>query len=286
MICPICGSNNTKKRGFAFANGGKKQRYFCHAHSGSFLEGQVVEDSFPSVLLVDIETLPIVAYTWSGYDTVINPVQIIKDWCVVGWAAQWLGDDKIVSEFLTPKEAKSRNDKKIVSKLWKMFDEADSVIAHNGIRFDFKKLNTRWWYHGLPQPSSYKMIDTLEIARRTLGMTFNSLDYLGEYLGLGKKLHTDFELWRRCSDGSPEALQEMREYNENDVDLLRKVYLKLRGWTNNHPDFRAFSRVKGVCPRCFSPIEYIGLYTAKKNQYKEFRCTGCGGVGHDTNPIR
>lgn len=286
MICPKCGSLNVKKCGWTFLNKGKdkKQRYYCHDHKGKFLEDETTEDNFPRVLSMDIETLPGKAYFWEVFNVNISHTQVIQDWAVCCWSAKWYDDDRVISDCVTPKEAIDHNDKRICQSMWALFDKADVIIAQNGKRFDIPKLNTRWWKHRIPQPSSYKIIDTLLAAKQAFGMTFNSLDYLAQYLEIGKKLKTDFSLWRACDNGDKDALERMREYNEHDVILLEDVYTKMRGWIPNHPDFRVYGAVQGVCPRCFGAIEKIGLYTAAKRQYREYRCQSCGGVHHSTVP--
>jgi hypothetical protein len=188
----------------------------------------------------------------------------------------------MITDCLTPSEAVKRNDKRICQSLWKLFDDADIVIAQNGRKFDIPKMNTRWWKHKLTPPSSYKIIDTLDAARRAFGMTYNSLDYLGTYLGIGSKKKTEFQLWTDCDKGDKQSLDYMQEYNENDVTLLENVYLNMRGWIPNHPKFTTYEKVKDVCPVCFGDIKNIGLYTANVRQYKEFRCQQCGAVFHNT----
>ncbi len=241
------------------------------------------DDLYPAVLTFDIETLPIVAYTWDVWGVNINKEQIIKDWCVLSWSAKWVNSDVIVSDCLTPKEALKRDDKRIVTSIWKLLDEAEVVIVQNGRRFDVPKLNTRFWKYQMPHNSSFKIIDTLDSAKRSFGMTFNSLDYLGEYLGAGRKLKTDLSLWIRCDNGDQDALDTMKTYNENDVILLESVYHKMRAFITNHPKLTTYEKAVGVCPVCFSRnYSDIGLYTAVIRQYLEFRCKDCGSVWHST----
>jgi predicted PolB exonuclease-like 3'-5' exonuclease len=241
------------------------------------------EDLFPAVLVLDIETLPIKAYAWDVWNTNIGRNQIIEDWCVLSWSAKWLNDDRMISDCLTPKEALKRDDKRIVKSVWKLLEEAEVIIVQNGRRFDVPKLNTRFWKHRIPHNSSFKIIDTLDSAKKSFGMTFNSLDYLGEYLGAGRKLKTDFELWALCDNGDKEALETMQTYNENDVILLERVYLTMRAWITNHPRLTTYEKVIGVCPVCFSRnFTDIGVYTAVVRQYLEFRCTDCGAIWHNT----
>jgi transposase-like protein len=284
MICPNCNSTHVSHRGIRR----NKQRYQCQ-QCYKYFNGEVlykeIKENFPAVLLMDIETLPAVVYVWDTniYNVSINKEQIIKDWAILCWSAKWLEDDRMISACLTPNEIETRNDKRICEAMWQLFDDADVIIAQNGKKFDIPKFNTRWWKHQLPQPSSYRIIDTLEAARKVFSMTWNSLDYLGEYLGLGRKLRTEFKLWRECDDGDKKALERMQEYNQTDVILLEDIYLKMRGWIPNHPKFTMYEKVIGVCPVCFSPnIKNIGFYQAPVKQYKEFRCEHCHAIWHNT----
>jgi transposase-like protein len=283
MNCPSCGSDSIKKNGFSLSLIAPKQRYKCLECGRRFTDDDLDEDRFPAVLLMDIETLPIKAYVWDVWGVDVRKEQIIEDWCVLCWSAKWLDDDRMITDCVTPAEAAKRNDKRVCQSMWRLFDDADVIIAQNGKKFDVPKLNTRWWKHNISRPSSYKIIDTLDAARRTFGMTYNSLDYLATYLGIGRKIKTDFELWANCDRGDKDALEKMQEYNENDVTLLENVYLKMRGWIPNHPNFTAYDKVKDVCPVCFdSNIKNIGLYTATVRQYKEWRCGKCGSLWHST----
>ena len=282
MICPNCGSERTKKAGFSFKLNGTRQRFKCHECQKDFYEGDVKEE-FPACLVMDIETLPIKAYTWGPWQQDIHKEQIIADWSVLCWSAKWLDDPRMITDCLTQKEALARDDRRICQSMWKLLDDSDVVIAQNGRRFDLPKLNTRFWKWKLGQPSSYKIIDTLDAAKRTFGMTYNSLDYLGEYLGAGRKLKTDFQLWIDCDHGNKDALARMSEYNQQDVILLEEVYLKMRGWIPNHPKFTTYAKIIGVCPVCMNDdIKNIGLYTANVKQYQEFRCGKCGSIWHNT----
>jgi transposase-like protein len=286
MNCPNCGSERVKKHGFNFGVSGAKQRYKCNECGRKFSEMET-QESFPAVLVMDIETLPMIGYIWSPWQQDVRKEQLIKDWCILSWAAKWLDDPRMMCDCLTPKEVVSRNDHRIVKSMWALMDDADVIIAQNGKKFDIPKLNTRFWKYQMPQPSSYKVIDTLDAARRAFGVTYNSLDYLGEYLGAGRKLKTEFQLWVDCDGGDRVALGKMREYNERDVTLLEDVYLKMRGWVPNHPKFQIYDKIIGVCPVCLDPnTKEIGLYTASVRQYPEYRCSHCGAIWHDTKAIK
>jgi transposase-like protein len=286
MQCPNCSSSDVVKKGWAFNVGGKRQRYKCNNCRRKFSEADaaVVESEMPAVLTIDIETLPILGYAWAAYDT--NLIRVKEDWCCACWGAKWWGDERVVSDVMTVKETETRNDERICRTLWRLFDEADVIIGQNIKKFDFKKMNTRWWYWGMGPPSSSKVIDTLETAHRAFSMTFNNLDYLANYRGIGKKKETGgFDLWDDFMAGDKEAREHMVEYCVHDVELDEKVYDSMKPWVYNHPKLTAYNKVIGVCPVCFGEnYTNIGFYQAPVQKYAEFRCSDCLSVWHSTRP--
>jgi transposase-like protein len=286
MHCPKCGNNHVERRGTR----GNKQTYQCRNCYKYFREEVERENKFgdewPSILSFDVETIPLIAYAWGPYDQNINPEQLIKDWCLLAFSGKWMDDEKIVSEVLTPKEAVERDDERLVKLCWKMMDQADVVIAHNGRDFDIKKLNTRYLNHGLGPTTPFKLVDTLLAARSAFGLTYNKLDYIAQYLGTQRKRETDFQLWIDCDHGDKEALARMQEYNECDVEVLEQIYLKIRAYIPNHPKLSSYNKVQGKCPVCLSNYEDDGIYQAPIQQYKQYRCLNCRTVFHSTKPIR
>jgi len=175
----------------------------------------------------------------------------------------------------------SENDLLLATELWKLLDEADVVIAHNGDQFDIKKTNARFAFYNLPPPSPYKTIDTLKVARRYFNFTSNKLDDLGNYLGYGRKLvHTGFNLWKGCMTGDPKAWKKMIDYNKRDVVLLEKIYLHFRPWIQNHPNTAILSDKSG-CPNCSSTqIQKRGLGITKSGTYQRLQCMSCKAWSH------
>ena len=45
-----------------------------------------------NILLLDIETSPVVAWVWGLRDQNVGLNMIKEDWYVLSWAAKWLGD--------------------------------------------------------------------------------------------------------------------------------------------------------------------------------------------------
>lgn len=265
-------------------------RHTARTHPKCFKEGKpvIVEEKKPSrVLILDIETLPLVLYSWGNWPEYPSYKNVIKDFCILSWSAKWLYDDKIMSEILTPREARSRDDSRISKLLWNLLDKADVVVAHNGKRFDIRKINTRFFKHGMPQPSSYRLIDTYMAAKNSFGMSFNGQNYIAKFIGSREKLDTEYELWIACDMGEASALDYMREYNEGDVRGLEEIYIRMRSWIPNHPNLTLSENVKDACPVCLSRnyLE-IGVFPSKTHRYKEYRCSDCESIWHDSKSIK
>lgn len=249
-----------------------------------FLKGEEGIPTLPKVLLFDIETSPLQAFIFqkSVWKANVGSEQVISEWFMLTWSAKWLFGDQIMSDRLTGKEAKNEDDGRIVKSLWKLLDEADIIIAHNGDSFDVPNMNTRFIVHGLPPTSPYQTIDTMLVARKQFGFTHNSLNGLAKVFGFEEKLDTDFDLWKRCVAGDDEALEYMQKYNNGDVDTLEDIYLKLRPWIKGHPNLGLYvESEEEVCPNCGSsevsiiPNKFSYTMTSK---FPLFRCK-CGAYG-------
>jgi RNase P subunit RPR2 len=258
-----------------------KQRYQCKKCKRYFYGDESKELS--NVFLFDIETLPLHVYSWGIHKQFLNYDNVIKDWCILSFVAKPLFSSKVTSKVLTPKEAVNRDDKRIVNDLWSLFNNADILIAHNGSRFDVPKMNARFLFHGLPPPAPYKVIDTCTAAQRAFNFTSNKLDYLAKHLGLNPKIHTDFDLWKSCDVGDPDALKQMETYNVQDVFTLEDVYVQLRPWIPKHPNMSLYVTTDGeVCPHCLSEDldwEDKSFYYTQANRFEYFRCNHCGAIG-------
>lgn len=233
------------------------------------------------ILIFDLETAPLRAFIWSKWQNGVQDSQIISDWFILTFSAKWLFDDKIISERLTGKEALASDDSRIVKKLWNLMDEADIVIAHNLMKFDRKKANTRFFKHDLKLPSPVQYIDTLLHARRQFAITSNKLDYISQnFLGIEGKMETPKGLWEKAMNGDDDALDTMRIYCDQDVRVLEDVYLLLRPYIQPHPNMGLFIEDSvSCCPSCGSEeLSFIGEYATYVNTYDALRCNECGSI--------
>lgn len=230
------------------------------------------------ILLLDIETAPSLGWVWEKYDT--NVIDFKSDWYILSYGYKWLGENKVHVVGLVdfPGYDKDReNDKKLMNTLWELLDEADVVIAHNGDKFDLKKINTRFLTHGLRPPTPYKTVDTLKIARSNFAFDSNKLDDLGRYLGVGRKIpNTGFHLWKGCMVGDREAWRQMKQYNGHDVELLEKVYNIVYPWDKKHPAVNMGER--DTCPKCGSrDVQRRGFNFTILSKAQRYQCQNCYG---------
>ena len=234
------------------------------------------------VVILDIETLPIEAFVWDTWKTNVYPSQVVKDWVMLSWAAKDLMRDEVRSDVLTSKEAKKRDDKRIVKGLWEEFNQASILIGHNICDFDVPKSNTRFLFHGLKPPAPYRTVDTLKILRYNFRFTYNKLDEINMTLGLTPKMGNDgFPLWAACSQGDKESLQTMSDYNRQDVLSEEELFLAVRGWDNRSPNFGLFfDDAKKHCKNCGSEsLSLLGKnYTTPLGEYQSMRCDDCGAI--------
>lgn len=269
---------------------------FCRLHKKEYTDSwrravsKVVNEKAQNntsakILLIDIETAPALSYVWGAWNQ--NPgtnlAMVQDDWFMLTWSAKWLFDKKVLSDKLTSEEAIQQDDSRIANSIWKLLDEADIVIAHNAIKFDIKRLNTRFLKAGYNPPMPYQIIDTYVHAKKSFALFSNKLDFIAkDFLGLeGKIKHSGFELWESCMKGDTEALLEMEEYNIQDVRILEDVYLELRPWIKPHPNIGLFvgKEVK-CCATCGSEdLEWGSNYVTYANTYQACRCNSCGAVG-------
>lgn len=235
------------------------------------------------VLIFDVETAPITAYTWGLFDQTVSVNQIKTDWHLLAWAAKWLGAKQVFYE--DQRKAKDiTNDKAILRGLWSLLDAADIVITQNGKNFDQKKVNARFIHHGMKPPSSFKHIDTLQIAKRHFGFTSNKLAYMTgklctKYKKLDHKEFPGFELWQECLKGNLKAWRSMERYNKHDVLSLEELYTKLIPWDNTVNFNLYHNEGPQLCVCGYDSWKSNGFFYSAAGKYQRYRCKKCGAEG-------
>lgn len=245
------------------------------------IQVRATRSNLPKILIMDIETAPLKGYVWKLWKEDVGFDRLISDWFMLTWSAKWLFGSEVKSMRLTGEEVLAENDSRIVKELWKLIDEADIVITHNGDQFDLPKMNARFIVNKLQPVSPYKSIDTKKIASKQFGFSSNKLDALALQFGFEKKHETSFNLWRKCMEGDEKSLEYMENYNIHDVELLEEVYLKLRPWIQGHPNIGLYMELNSsVCTNCGSnDLTYTGkYYYTTTGKFETYRCK-CGALG-------
>lgn len=191
-------------------------------------------------------------------------------------------------------ENRTEDDSKIVSQIAYHIADANFIIAHNGRKFDIPLIKARALVNGLKPFPPFKVIDTLDIAKKEFRFNRNTLDNLAKELKvkhtkLTKRKFNGFSLWQECLKQNDEAWQEMREYNELDVIVLEEVYLKLRGWSSVHPAITTATTTedsKKRCPRCSGMVIRAGFYFTNKGKYQRYRCLECGSWSSESTMLK
>lgn len=240
------------------------------------------ENKSPKILLIDIETAPIMAFCWGLWQNDVALNQIHRDWFILSWSAKWLDTpDKDIMYMDSRKSKNIEDDKALLQGVWKLLDKADVVIGQNSKSFDIKKLNARFIQQGFKPPSSYKQIDTLELAKKHFGFTSNKLEYLSDrlcskYKKLKHEKFPGFAMWAECLKGNQEAWREMERYNKIDVLALQELYHKLEPWANT-VNFNLYTEdVVNKCSCGSENMQKYGFAYTGTSKFQRYQCVKCG----------
>src|SRR5512139_461679 len=242
----------------------------------------------PKILLVDIETQPDLVYTWGVYEQ--NAIAVKENWQMLSFSAEWLHSGKVTTKGLCDYKGykPGGTDYDLAIDLWRLLDEADIVVAHNGADFDIKCIKARFIAHGLKPPAPYRVVDTKKELKKVSRFSSNKLDWICKQLDLGKKIeHEGWELWLKCMGGDRAAWARMKKYNRHDVVLLKKLYGVLAPWITQ-PNAGTYSDVP-VCPNpnCGSDqLQLRGFARNKTRIYQRFQCRKCGTWGRAAHSER
>ena len=230
------------------------------------------------ITLLDIETFPNLVYTWGLFKQNVGINQIVRDWSMASMAWKYLGERRVS---YADCRTNPNDDSELMAQIWEVLNDADIIVGQNSNHFDLRKINARLIELGYPPPSPYRTIDTKVAAQKVAMFTSNKLEWLAKHLSEQEKddhgKYPGFVLWSECFAGNPDAWEEMRKYNMQDVRTLEDVYLKLRPWMTDHPNI--VTGQDGVeCPKCGSEnLERRGYARTNFGLYPRFHCKDCGG---------
>jgi DNA polymerase elongation subunit (family B) len=220
-------------------------------------------------IFFDIETSPNVVLSWrTGYNLNIGPENILKERAIICICWKFEDEDEIHS--LT--WDKKHSDKAMLKAFIKELNKATEICGHNSDRFDLKWLRTRCLFHSIDIFPKYQTLDTLKMAKSGFYFNSNKLDYIAQFLGVGKKTETGgFDLWKKVVlDSDAEALQLMVDYCKNDVLILEEVYKKMQPYVEHKMNYATLNgEQKYCCPECGSAnVRKDKTYTTKMGVLK------------------
>ena len=227
-------------------------------------------------LYFDIETSPNIGLFWeAGYKKNIDYSNIIKERAIICICYKW-EDDKTV-HFLHWDSKQC--DKALLTKFIEVANMAHELVGHNGDKFDLSWIRTRCLFHRIDMFPKYTTIDTLKIVRSKFKLNSNKLDYIAQFLGMGKKIKTEFGMWKDILLRKDKiAMSKMIKYCQKDVVLLEKVHKELSIHIEPKTHFGVlFGTDRGSCPECGSDELVISMRRTTATGVKKiiYKCKTC-----------
>ena len=179
------------------------------------------------------------------------------------------------------------DDKALMLYIADLLEQADIIVAHNGISFDMKVIYSRFFKHKIKPPTPSKFVDTKVMAKKYFRLNSNKLDDIGEFTGLGRKVkHEGFDMWLGCYNGEKKYWNMMKKYNIQDVLLLEKIYTHMLPFMQNHPNVAMYGSVGFCCTKCGS----TNLVKAKRRYMtsgyrQQYQCKDCHGYSTDKKTV-
>lgn len=248
------------------------------------------EYSGPKVLIYDIEVSPNLGWFWSTGQSTIGSNQILRPGKIICLSYRFTHWPEGKVKNLRWREKKRNNrlsipysDQDLVERFYKVAQEADIIVGHNGDGFDKKWLNVRLAYYHHPTLSAVMTEDTLKQARKQFRLPSFRLDFLCKYFNLPGKLSTPTGLWERVVfDGCKESLNKMVEYCDNDVLILDQLYKRIWPYVDHKINMGTFNDEVDICPACGSNHrQKRGVSLTTQAKYQRYQCMNCGKFYRD-----
>lgn len=225
------------------------------------------------ILYTDIESRPILGYTFGLWNQNIGLNQILEDDDMLSFSAKWRGGKKeFRSVYHDGKDT-------MVQRAWDLLDQAQIIVTWNGRRFDEPWFKRMFIEAGMTPPSPFKHLDLYQVAKGQFRWPSHKLAYVSQRLCSSAKLDSGgFELWRSCMAGDPKAWARMKKYNLQDSVVLEELHTQFLPWINNHPHMGLLDgREDDCCQNCGSDnLQRRGFAYTPLGKFQSYRCNDCG----------
>jgi len=136
------------------------------------------------------------------------------------WCMKELDNGKIYSDLITSREARDKNDKRIVKSAVEEIKKYDRIVTWYGMRFDAPYVRSKALFYDIDFPA-YKDLyhtDLYYVSRSKVKLHSNRLQSFCEYFGIPAKEHRMTpELNQKCGKGDMEALEIVLLHCKEDV---------------------------------------------------------------------
>lgn len=242
----------------------------------------------PRIILFDIEIIPDLKKAlkyWTKLSSFPGKTlrASVSSICCIGWKVFGEAHTHCINAWDFPEwESDVNHERKVLESFLSVIEGADLVVSHNGKGFDFKYIQTKFLLHSLNllDPRT-PHVDTRQLSSRNFFFIDNKLQTLAEEIFDESKLeHEGWQLWVDTHGRKAEALEKMTLYCKQDVDLLEKIFRKMRPVAKGIPNHNLFSPFKErACPTCGSTLLHKhGKHRTKTKVYQRYRCTSCGSM--------
>ncbi len=146
---------------------------------------------------------------------------------MLAWCMKEQGKDIIHEDLITSKEARDKDDYRIIKSAVKEIEKYDRIITYYGTRFDIPYTRSRAINQGIDFPEYRDLYhtDLYYVARSKFALHSNRLATVCQYFKIEAKNHPMTpELWQRSGAGEQDALDEILTHCQEDVDSTDQVY--------------------------------------------------------------
>jgi hypothetical protein len=136
--------------------------------------------------------------------------------------------------------------------------------------------------NNLPPCKPYRIIDTLQMAKKHYRFERNTLDWVAKSLGCSRKLeHNDFPgmtIWIEMLHGNEAAWRANEDYNKTDVIVTEEIYKKMRNFSKPHQSVTVQAQSSSkCCVTCGSKdIVEDGYFYTNLSKFQQYHCNSCG----------
>jgi len=201
-------------------------------------------------LYYDLEMSQAIAKLWGSGKQYVHASQIIEPQKIISFHWSWEGENEVHNiDWGLEKQC----DKRVLKQIAKQFKAANEVVAHNGNRFDMKKVYNRALFHNIHLPVKPAQIDTMLELKKIAYMDSYSLKEACKYFKLPLKLDAggistwDDIQFKKCK----KALDHLLYYGDGDITSLKALYKKLEPYIKpkfNHSVNKGLEKYN--CPNC------------------------------------